>query len=205
MKPLLVLLHGWGYDSSFWKPLIGALPGMDCMAWELGYSGSPSFLPPGREAVAVGHSHGAQWLLRQHPFAWKGLISINGFSRFAAAPDLPEGVPAAQIDRLSASLAEDPLGCLTGFRQRNGDVTPPPAGPDVARLLESLGRLRDWDQRPAVPDLALCGEADKVVPGTLSRALFPPAITRWHAGGHLLPRQDPDWCAGEIRTWLKRA
>ena len=205
MRPLVILLHGWGYDASFWQPLIDALPDMECLAWDLGYFGAPSFLPPDREAVAVGHSHGAQWLLRQRPFDWRGLVSINGFSRFAAAPDLPDGVPLAQIDRLSASLEEDPLGCLTGFRQRCGDMTPPPAGPDVARLQESLERLRDWDERPALPDLVLCGEADKVVPAPLSRALFPKAVTRWHAGGHLLPQQDPDWCAGEIRTWLKRA
>lgn len=205
MKPLLVLLHGWGYDASFWQPLIAALPDMDCLAWDLGFFASPSFLPPDRNAVAVGHSHGAQWLLRQRPFAWRGLVSINGFSRFAAAPDLPQGVPLAQIDRLSASLKEDPLGCLTGFRQRCGDMTPPPDGPDVARLLETLERLREWDERPAIPNFALCGEADKVVPAPLSRALFPAGITRWHAGGHLLPIQDPDWCAGEIRTWLKRA
>ncbi len=204
MKPLLVLLHGWGYDATFWRELIAALPDMECTVWDLGFYGLPSFLPPERPAVAVGHSYGVLWLLRQRPFAWRGLVSINGFSRFAAAPDLTEGVPMAQLDRLAASLEQDPLACLSGFRQRSGDTTPPPDGPDVARLLESLERLRQWDERPAIPDLALCGEADKVVPAPLSRALFPERITRWHAGGHLLPKQDPDWCAGQIRTWLKR-
>jgi pimeloyl-[acyl-carrier protein] methyl ester esterase len=205
MKPLLILLHGWGYQAAFWQPLIAALSDMDCRAWDLGYFGTPSFLPPEREAVAVGHSHGLQWLLHQRPFAWKGLISINGFSRFAAATDLPEGVPLAQIDRLGETLEQDPLGCLTGFRQRCGDWVAPPDTPDIVRLLDSLEHLRQWDERPAVPDLALCGEADKVVPASLSRALFPEGTMRWHTGGHLLPLQDPDWCAGEIRTWLKRA
>lgn len=205
MKPLLVLLHGWGYDANFWQPLIDAAPDMEFRTWDLGFFGAPSFLPPEREAVAIGHSYGALWLLRQRPFAWKGLISINGFSRFSQAPDLPQGISFAQIDRLHAALDADPQGCLAGFRQRCGDTTPPPGGPDVARLAESLDRLRQWDERPATPDLALCGEADKVVPAPLSRALFPERITRWHGGGHLLPQQDPDWCAGEIRTWLKRA
>jgi len=210
MRPLLVLLHGWGYDASFWQPLIAALPEADCTAWDLGYYGASSFPPPDRDAVAVGHSYGLLWLLRQRSLDWRGLVSINGFSRFSAAPDLPQGVPFAQIDRLSAALEADPTACLAGFRQRCGDMTPPPSTPNVSRLLDSLEHLRHWDERETaeslgVPQLALCGEADKVVPGPLSRALFPEGITRWHAGGHLLPLQDPDWCAGEIRTWLKRA
>ena len=205
MKPLLVLMHGWGYDASFWQPMIEAMPDMECRAWDLGYFGAPSFLPPERDAIAIGHSYGVLWLLRRRPFAWKGLVSINGFSRFAQAPDLPQGVPLAQIDRLAASLEEDPPGCLTGFRQRCGDMIPPPGTPNAQRLLDSLDHLRQWDERPSLPGLALCGEADKVVPAPLSRALFPDGLARRHAGGHLLPRQDPDWCAGEIRTWLKRA
>lgn len=204
MKPLLILLHGWGYDASFWQPMIDAMPGAECRTWDLGFFGAPSFLPPERDAIAVGHSYGMLWLLRQRPFAWKGLVSINGFSRFAQTPDLPQGVPLAQIDRLTASLEEDAPGCLAGFRQRCGDMVPPPETPNAERLLDSLGHLRDWDERPALPGLALCGETDKVVPAPLSRALFPEEITGWHAGGHLLPRQDPEWCAGEIRTWLKR-
>ena len=204
MKPLLVLLHGWGYDASFWQPLIEAMPDLECLAWDLGYYGERVLPPPERGAFAIGHSYGLLWLLRHRPFAWRGLISVNGFTRFAQAPDLPQGVPLPQIDRLTDNLKEDALGCLTGFRQRCGDLIPPPETPDAEMLLDSLDHLRHWDERPAVPDLALCGEADKVVPAPLSRALFPDEITRWHAGGHLLPRQDPEWCAGEIRTWLKR-
>lgn len=205
MKPLLVLVHGWNYDSSFWQPLIAALPDMDCIAWDLGYYGEPALPPPDRPAIAVGHSHGALWLLRQRPLPWTGMVSINGFSRFSAASDLPQGMAPAQIRRLGTALEADPIACLTGFRQRSGDTTPPPATPNVSRLRDSLDQLRDWDARPALPDLALCGEADEVAPAPLSRALFPEGITRWHADGHLLPRRQPDWCAGEIRTWLKRA
>jgi pimeloyl-[acyl-carrier protein] methyl ester esterase len=179
MKPFLVLLHGWGYDASFWRPLIEALPDMACTAWDLGYFGTPSSPLPEREAIAIGHSYGVLSLLKNRPFAWRGLVSINGFSRFSQAPDLPEGVPVAQIDRLAASTEEDAPGCLSGFRQ--------------------------WDARPEQPDLVLCGETDKVVPAPFSRALFRNDNTRWHVGGHLLPQQDPEWCAGQIRTWLKRA
>jgi len=204
MTPLLVLLHGWGYDSSFWRPLRECLDGLDTLAWDLGYYGEASLPAPERPAVAIGHSYGVLWFLHRRPFPWHGLISINGFNRFAAAPDFPDGVPLAQLDRLTASVAEATLPALTGFRQRCGDSSLPPPTPDQRRLQDSLGHLRDWDARPAQPDLALCGKTDKVVPPALSRAAFSPAITLWHEGGHLLPQQDPEWCADQIRAWLKR-
>ncbi|HMA51799.1 MAG TPA: alpha/beta hydrolase [Magnetospirillaceae bacterium] len=204
MRPLLVLLHGWGYDASFWRPLQDRLPEADTLAWDLGYFGTPSMPAPGRAAFAIGHSYGVLWFLRHRPFPWRGLVSINGFSRFAAAEDFPDGVPLTQLDRLRGSVAEATLPALAGFRQRCGDSVPPPPTPDPTRLLATLDNLRDWDARPAQPDLALCGEADKVVPATLSRAAFTPDLIQWHEGGHLLPQQDPEWCAGSIRTWLKR-
>lgn len=204
MSPLLVLVHGWSYGSSFWDPMREKLSDIETMAWDLGYFGAPSFLPPERPAIAVGHSYGLLWLLRNRPFDWRALVSINGFSRFAAAPDFKEGVPLAQLDRLTAGVAEAALPAVTGFRQRCGDMTKPPETPNEQRLLDSLTHLREWDERPAQPGLALCGESDKVVPPALSRAIFAPDITRWHPGGHLLPRQDPEWCADEIRAWLKR-
>jgi pimeloyl-ACP methyl ester carboxylesterase len=204
MKPLLVLLHGWGYDASFWRPLQDHLPEAETLTWDLGYFGDQSMALPDREAFAIGHSYGLLWLLRHRPFPWRGLVSINGFPRFAVAEDFPYGVPLPQLERLRASVAEATLPALAGFRQRCGDPVPPPGTPDQTRLLDTLDHLRDWDARPALPDLALCGETDKVVPAALSRAAFPSAITHWHKGGHLLPQQDPEWCAEQIRTWLKR-
>ena len=203
MTELLVLVHGWSYDARFWDPLRALLPDIETLAWDLGYYGAPSALPPDRPAVAVGHSYGLLRLLHHRPFEWRGLVSINGFSRYAEAPDLPAGVPPAQIDRLAAGVAEAAWPALSGFRQRCGDPTPPPEAPDTRRLQDSLDHLRHWDERPAQPGLALCGETDRVVPPALSRALFEPSVTRWHPGGHLLPRQDPEWCAGELRAWLR--
>ena len=204
MKPLLIALHGWGYDFSFWQPLQARLPEAEIRAWDLGYYGEASMPAPEREAFALGHSYGVLWFLRQHPFPWRGLISINGFPRFAAGPDFPDGVPQAQIERLRAGVAEATLPALAGFRQRCGDPVPPPDTPDLSRLLASLDHLRDWDARPAQPDLALCGKTDKVVPPALSSAAFTPELLHWHEGGHLLPQQDPKWCADQIRAWLKR-
>jgi pimeloyl-[acyl-carrier protein] methyl ester esterase len=145
MRPLLVLLHGWGYDASFWAPLQDRLPEADTLACDLGYFGAPSLPSPEREAFAIGHSFGVLWFLRHRPFPWRGLVSINGFSRFAAGPDFPDGVPLAQLERLRGSVAEATLPALAGFRLRCGDSVPPPDTPDQTRLLATLDDLRDWD------------------------------------------------------------
>ena len=102
---MLVMLHGWGFDRDFWRKLREELNGFDCISWDLGFYGDPHMPPPERPAIAVGHSYGLLWLLKHRPFAWRGLISINGFSRFSAAGDFPQGVPLAQLDRLSGEVA----------------------------------------------------------------------------------------------------
>jgi pimeloyl-[acyl-carrier protein] methyl ester esterase len=205
MKPLLLMLHGWGFDRHFWRELQERLADHDSLAWDLGFYGAPMMAPPEsrRRLVAIGHSYGLLWLLRNRPVTWDGLISINGFPRFAATEDFPQGIDPRQVQRLSATVAEAPWAALAGFRQRCGDDTPPPETVDEAQLQASLGHLLEWDQRPAEVDLALCGEADKVVPPSLSRAAFAPEIIAWHKGGHLLPLEDPDWCARQVRDWLE--
>jgi pimeloyl-[acyl-carrier protein] methyl ester esterase len=198
----LVLLHGWGFDRHFWDPLRKRLADIDTIAWDLGYYGEPVMTLPSYGAVAVGHSFGLLWLLRHRPFAWRRLISVNGFSRFAAGDDFPEGVALPQIERLSSELEQTPFATVAAFRQRCGARGMPPERVEEDRLQSSLGDLRHWDERRAAVDLALCGEADKVVPPALSRACFPAERMIWHRGGHLLPLEDPDWCAAQLRPFI---
>ena len=200
---MLVMLHGWGFDRDFWRKLREELNGFDCISWDLGFYGDPHMPPPERPAIAVGHSYGLLWLLKHRPFAWRGLISINGFSRFSAAGDFPQGVPLAQLDRLSGELAKSPAATVQAFRQRCGDQDSMPVGIRAEPLQASLDHLRHWDQRGGKIDLALCGERDKVVPPALSRACFDPETSIWHPGGHLLPLQDPAWCASHMRHFIE--
>src|ERR1700735_2932938 len=94
MKPVLLLVHGWGFDAGFWDPVQERL-GVDAVvAWDLGFFGAPSRppLPEGRPVVAVGHSFGLLWLLHHRPVAWRALVSVNGFACFTRRKDFPEGM-----------------------------------------------------------------------------------------------------------------
>src|ERR1700678_1304116 len=101
MKPLLLLIHGWGSDAGFWAPLQSVLD-CDALAWDLGFFGHPEQapLPAGRPVMAVGHSFGVLWLLHHRPAAWRALVSIHGFSCFTRRETFPVGVAARPLQRM---------------------------------------------------------------------------------------------------------
>jgi pimeloyl-[acyl-carrier protein] methyl ester esterase len=205
MKPFLLLVHGWGFDASFWAPLRLALEA-DAMAWDLGYFGLPAQppLPAGRPIMAVGHSFGLLWLLHHRPVAWRALVSINGFSCFSRRETFPDGVAARSLDRMISQCALTPMKVVADFRMRCGGVAPPLAVPDRVRLLDGLQALATWDERPAPVQLALCGRNDPLVSTAMSTASFPEDCVVWHDGGHLLPQEDPAWCAAHLRQLVAR-
>ena len=194
--PLLVLVHGWGFDASVWTPLREALDGVETIAFDLGFYGHPRrpALPAdgSRRLVAVGHSLGLLWLLHERPFAWRGLIGINGFPRFAAAADFPEGVPAPILDRMASGLCRSPRRVVEDF------------------LIRSGGR-KAWDARATFafdpgPVLLLNATADAIVSEAMIRAAIRGrngAEPSWRRGGdHLLLLSDPEWCALRIGAFL---
>lgn len=207
MKPVLLLVHGWGFDASFWDLLRARFDADETIAWDLGFFGPPAqpALPPERPVVAVGHSFGLLWLLHHRPVAWRALVSINGFACFARRETFPEGVAPRPLHRMIARLEQAPAQVVAEFVERCGGTAPSSARPDPARLAEGLEALAQWDERPASVAAALCGAADVLLTPEMSRASFAPDRLHWRAGGHLLPREDPDWCAQHLRRVLARA
>lgn len=207
MTPHLLLVHGWGFDASFWDPLREALgDDVAVTAWDLGFLGAPNrpALPPDVPVVAAGHSLGLLWLLKERPVAWKRLVSINGFSRFTRADDLPQGVAPRLLERMIARLGQDAKAVYADFMGRCGVAEPTLESIDAAALEWGLRALADWDCRAgAGVDLALAGRADPILPQALTGALFPPSLARWHDGGHLLPLTDPLWCAQQLRIVME--
>ncbi len=204
MKPVLLLVHGWGFDASFWSPLRDCLAEVETVAWDLGFLGPAAFPPPpaGRPVIAVGHSFGLLWLLRRRPLAWQRLVSINGFARFTSSPDFPDGVAPRLLERMIMRFAKDPAQVFADFMGRCGAAAALPSTCDHAALHAGLEALAGWDGRPAPVDVALAGRSDPIAPPTLTQASFAGTAVEWHPGGHLLPQRDPVWCAARLRNLL---
>lgn len=207
-RPLpLVLLHGWGFDASVWDSVRELLADWPIHVVDAGYFGHPSMPCLPESYVAVGHSLGAMRCLAETGPGCRGWVLINGFARFSAAADFPEGVPVRVIDRMLMRLAADPAAVVDDFRKRCGAPAQAPAsGLDGAALAEDLRRLRDEDARDAwtarqVPACVLAGEADPVVAPTMTRASFGEDVGWCAGGGHLLPLTHAAWCAARIRAF----
>lgn len=206
----LVLLHGWGFDASVWEPLRTHLPGWTMQARDAGYFGRPAQAPLPAAYVAVGHSLGAMRCLALQDAGCRGWILINGFTRFCAAPDFPDGVPVRLVDRMLARLAGDPAAVVGDFRKRCGAGAPAAdAGTDLAALTTDLLHLRDGDARAQwagrrVPACVLAGEADPIVSPALTQASFDIEASWCPGGGHLLPWTHPAWCAQHVRAFAGR-
>lgn len=207
----LLLAHGWGFDASVWQPLLARLKACEATVLDRGYFGDPHAPVPERDYVAVTHSMGAMRVLAGSTARCRGLVAINGFDRFVAAPGIP-GVPLRVVERMVARFGEAPAAVLAEFRARCG-ASPPPAGLNAAPLLDDLRFLRDGDARAAAerfaaPILSLQGALDPILPAELRVQAFAPARAAERAehpgAGHLLPIADPDYCARHIERFLDR-
>lgn len=199
MKPLLLFVHGWGFDAALWDGVRAHFAPDDTSAWDLGFFG-PGSQPvlPARPVIAVGHSFGLSWLLQQ-PHPWRALIAINGFTCFAARPDFP-GIAPRILQRMRRRLDLAPRDVVTDFRTLCGVLSPLPAEPVIPALAQALAAMQDQDARGAAITAALCGAQDPLISPEMSRACFSDAQIRWHEGGHMLPLTAPEWCAGELRA-----
>ncbi len=180
----ILLVHGWGFAPSLWGPLRAALEGPQWFEADLGYFGPARLdIPPGLDLV-VGHSFGCLWALREPALAGVPMVFVNGFARFSACADYPQGTPARVLDRMLDRLEAAPGDVLRAFHARLGTEVPP-GDPCVPRLREDLLRLRDEDARGAgQPVLALGAQDDPLVP-----MAFPGRV--WPTGGHVLPLTRP--------------
>ncbi|MBF0183697.1 MAG: alpha/beta hydrolase [Magnetococcales bacterium] len=213
--PLLLLVHGWGLGPGVWQAMRRLLPSWPCLTVNLGFFSTPQLqIPDDRPLLAVGHSLGFLWLLRQLPAApWRshclGLLGIAAFSRFARAADFDEGVPPRLLQRMRQRLPEDPAAVLQAFAQQGGmAITPPDKVADPTALLQGLAWLAEWDGRQTLqqwPGLVanLAARDDQVVPPLLSERCFTPAQQHWlQEGGHLLPLTRPEACARFVQQFL---
>ncbi|MBF0125571.1 MAG: alpha/beta hydrolase [Magnetococcales bacterium] len=216
MSGHLLLVHGWGFGAGVWHPLLRALPEVTAHALDLGFFARGRLeIPPGKPFIAVGHSLGFLWLLdrlQEPDFArmCRGVISINGFSRFAASDDFTCGVPRRVLERMIRRLRIDPAEVLEAFQRQAGleKRLPVPEGLDREALAAGLSWLAAWDRRVALagwrgPLLAIAAGDDRVVTPEMTRALFGSQVIRWvPEGGHVLPLTRPEVCAALVGSFV---
>lgn len=212
-RPTLLFVHGWAFDASVWTPLRAELGDWPHEVADAGYFGAAQSPAAGTgPVIAIGHSMGVLRLLRDLPPNCVGLVSINGFPRFGAAPDFDAGVPRRMLDRMLKRLSTDPTAVLQDFRERCGDASAF-GEPHLEPLARDLQALRDEDQRHAlaalpVPLLILAGQDDPIVPAAMTQAAFGGRLGDerhdLEHGGHLLPVSAAPWCARHIAGFIDR-
>ncbi|CAB3733645.1 alpha/beta fold hydrolase [Achromobacter kerstersii] len=226
LRPTLLFVHGWAFDASVWTQLRAALADWPHAVADAGYFGAtpavidpvtgpitgPDIAPINGPVIAIGHSLGVMRLLRSLPSNCVGVVSINGFPRFSAAPDFEAGVPRRMLDRMMKRLSADPAAVVQDFRERCAEASVL-GEPRLEPLARDLELLRDDDQRSAlaalpVPLLILAGEDDPIVPAAMTQAAFGGRVGDerhdLEHGGHLLPVSDAPWCARHIAGFIAR-
>lgn len=195
-----VLVHGWGFHAGIWTDFVAHLGDAEVTLVDLGFvTGGPKGQEQWPEdAIAVGHSLGALWLLKQErPF--RALVSVQGFDCFSRYVD------PSRIKALQRGLERDPGGTLQAFWRSCGAAGfALPEALNVPRLTEGLDWLMQWDaskakQRLEIPMLALATRDDPIVPPAMTEAIWNDLGVTWSEdGGHVLPMRHPRWCARHI-------
>ncbi|OUS18039.1 hypothetical protein A9Q97_01215 [Rhodospirillales bacterium 47_12_T64] len=198
----ILLVHGWGYGPDIWNSVIPQLdPEIECTIADLGFSGTMK-LPTGHYDIAVGHSMGLLWLLSKEKVSWDKLVSINGFTKFSASDDFPQGVSARVLERMIRKIPHSAQGVLKSFHAQCDPLGIVPfkslANLDEERMIWGLEFLRDMDLRNKYDPsntLVLAEKDDLVITQEMTSALFQESEIRWVEGkGHLVPLSAPNVC-----------
>ena len=202
----VVLVHGWGFNASIWTPLIAQLGNAAVTLVDLGFvAGAPSEALPSEDAdwpgdaIAVGHSLGVLWLLKQGGRRFRGLVSCQGFDRYCSH------VPKSRVTALKRGIDRDPAGTMDAFwRSCEAPGFAPASALKADRLREGLDWLIQWnaeDIRKTLrcPVLSLATQDDVIVPPAMSEAIWGKENLVWMPeGGHVLPQRLPELVAKHV-------
>lgn len=206
----VVFIHGWGMDGCVFDGLSRALNVASGKTIDLGFikGGETSSHDTSSPAIYITHSLGTLWLLRE--WRLKGspsssaLISLNGFSCFTEFTD------PRQLKLMQRGLAKKPAAQMADFwRRAGGGCEREAAHLNPERLSEGLTWLAEWDETETreslkCPVLALGSAQDAIVPEESFRATWQGRPTIIHeTASHMLPLEEPDWCADQINKFLK--
>jgi pimeloyl-[acyl-carrier protein] methyl ester esterase len=198
----VVFAHGWSFDARIWSAVLPLLRDVKPHLVDMGFTGNPynAEAPLPKNAVLVGHSYGAAWLLEHLPQNPLGFISIAGFDCFHKYK------AEREIRAMKMALRRDPARLIEGFYTLCGapDLYDG-VEPQEQRLLEGLEKLETTDtqeQREALscPIIALAATQDSIVPAEMSRKIWAQDQLHWlETKAHALPHSHAQWCATQIQ------
>lgn len=213
-----VFVHGWGFNARLWADVVRhlldvqvSLPDAQVSLIDLGFvAGAPASHKAwpddavAEDIIAIGHSLGVLWLLKEGRERFKGLVSVQGFDRFCPH------VPPVRVAALKRGLARDASGTLGAFWRSCGAPDFAEGGAlNVARLDKGLDWLMHWDAQDAkkslrCPMVSLAARDDVIVPPAMSEAVWGAETIHWSPdGGHVLPLRHPAWCARHVLEFAK--
>ncbi|WP_135078222.1 alpha/beta hydrolase [Terasakiella sp. SH-1] len=203
----LVFVHGWGFDPSFWEGVTMFLPTFDKEFVDLGFKGEENpVIDP--NAVYVTHSMGLPWALEHVP-SCKGLIAINGFTKFCADENWPDGVAPRMLQRMISQFDKMPEKVWTDFMKNCGDLFPVYSDAfHTQELSEGLKYLSQCDVRQAFESfdgkfMAIASETDRIIPEKLTSTSFGEEVIWYKEGNHLLPLFESQAIAEDILAFLR--
>ncbi|MBW8309263.1 MAG: alpha/beta hydrolase [Candidatus Paracaedibacteraceae bacterium] len=200
----LICWHGWGYDNTFFAPLLKILYDFDILCINEGYFGSP-YLPDvmPEMAVGIGHSQGFSRLIQKFP-TLAGYVSLNGFTQFMQSQNFPNGIPKASLGAMIQQYQRHPDIVLQNFYERTGHIHVVGNSQRNDELLrQNLTALRPLSIKlPPAPVLAIAGKDDLIAPLSLQRDCFSKLHIIENANHSLLPTHASE-CARLIRSFFK--
>lgn len=209
-SPDFVFIHGWGMDQGVFKDLAAELAFDENHFIDLGFirCGETNWPDVTRPAVYITHSLGTLWLLRQ----WRlsggapkeaALIALNGFTCFTDFTD------PRRLRLMQRGLANNPAAQMADFwRRAGGGFKRSESDLEIETLHKGLDWLREWDEQEALnglnlPVLALLSAMDQIVPLEAAARQWQGRTQRIHpTASHMLPLEQPEWCAAEIKAFL---
>ncbi len=208
----LIFIHGWAFDASFWGELSAFLPQYEQQRMDLGFFAESSAEDIiAEKSILVGHSLGFVRGLNLTK-NWAGIIAINSFPNFVEQTNRVGCVAPLALRSMRQKLGVNAQKTLDDFYRLTGAIPPQkPSVPNINRLKEGLDELRDVKDSNLMtmqnkPNLILAASNDPLVPQAVTESFSTvTANILWHDdGGHLLPRNDPAWCASAITGFMQK-
>jgi pimeloyl-[acyl-carrier protein] methyl ester esterase len=186
IKYQVLAYHGWGFDTSIWKPLQANLePNVDFKAADRGYfsdSYSPSWDDSlSSEKLLLVHSYGLHWCDQSVLQNADHLVIISGFLKFHPIPEEKYKRSKFFLRKMQSQFVESPKKVLQKFYERVFHPEEPkievPGNLRHDLLLSDLGDL-DHDNRKNANIFDMNsitifhGAEDQIVDNELAREMF---------------------------------